>query len=97
VRDPQVSVEVAGVRFGRFGASGWYRWNGSWAPVPEPLWTEPMLDKVAHLQSLIDAWADAWRAITDGPVGSRWGALCLTLHAAEDALLAAATPKEDDR
>ena len=83
MRDPQVSVEVAGVRFGRFGASGWYRWNGSWAPIPEPLWTEPMLDKVAHLQSLIDAWAEA---DTDRKI--------LDTSAA---LIAAATPKEDDR
>ena len=84
--DPQVSVEVAGVRFGRFGASGWYRWNGSWAPIPEPLWTEPMLDKVAYLQALIDAFAAARSAPR---FDSR------RVNSAFVDLLAAATPKED--
>jgi len=126
VSDPQVAVEVAGVRFGRFGASGWYRWNGSWAPVPEPLWTEPMLDKVARLQAKIDAWADAdERAstpkVTPLPSASDCKvAVCEYLLAVNAdfpdwpplipptaidwlgdgivaALIAAATPKEDDR
>ena len=73
------------MRFGRFGASGWYRWNRSWVPIPEPLWTEPMLDKVAHLQALIDAVA-----CSDANDALAWEEVL------ED-LLAAATPQEDDR
>lgn len=57
------SVEVAGVRFARFGISGWYRWTGvGWGPLPDPLWLEPMLDEIARLRAGIgEALSDLHR------------------------------------
>jgi hypothetical protein len=52
------------------------------------------MQRADNLQSKIDAWAEALSALTRGPVGDRWDALCMALNAAEEALLAAATPKE---